>query len=212
MGRRDERCMIVAQVCLGRSFRALQAMPRGLAAAARSRPGLEEGSAFEGEAGWDSILGEETAHGGVLDHREYVVLEDAQTLPRYLIWYRHSPDCCCHRCSVADARRRRAASADHVAPGSVLAAMPCPDAKASGIDEAVRILGRAPAAEVAQADFFNVAPQPHKDPIYSALQPAAPVLSFITQRQTQTPRGATQQLQRLRFTEAPRAQRLSNWD
>ncbi|CAJ1377330.1 unnamed protein product, partial [Effrenium voratum] len=50
--------------------------------------------------GYQAVLGESLEHGGVLDHREYVVYRSAQVLPRYLLWYRHE-DCPCFRCRAA---------------------------------------------------------------------------------------------------------------
>lgn len=45
------------------------------------------------------MLGEDEAHGGILDHREYVVYKPEQILPRYLLWYRHGEQCQCFRCA-----------------------------------------------------------------------------------------------------------------
>ncbi|CAE7200194.1 Dynlt1 [Symbiodinium natans] len=70
------RCIIVAQVCLGKALRALRAMPR-------FHPSCREAE-DEGPA-CDSVIGEDTKHGGILDHREYVIYRGAQAIPRYLV-------------------------------------------------------------------------------------------------------------------------------
>ena len=75
------RCLILAEVALGKVFRAFKWMPRG-----------------EVE-GYDSVLGEDEAHGGLLEHREYVVYKPEQILPRYLLYYRHGEQCECFRCA-----------------------------------------------------------------------------------------------------------------
>ncbi|CAK9103474.1 unnamed protein product [Durusdinium trenchii] len=76
------RCLMLAQVSLGKVFRAFCPMPR-----------------FQpDEADVDSVLGEEEKHGGALDHREYVIYRNARVLPRYLLWYRHMELCECNRC------------------------------------------------------------------------------------------------------------------
>ena len=83
------RCLIVAQVCLGKALRALRTMPR-------FQPDEED----EAESAFDSVVGEDREHGGVLDHREYIVYKGSQAMPRYLVWYRHSDDCKCFRCRL----------------------------------------------------------------------------------------------------------------
>ena len=86
------RCIIVAQVCLGKALRALRAMPR-------FHPSCREAE-DEGPA-CDSVIGEDTKHGGILDHREYVIYRGAQAIPRYLVWYQHCEGCSCFRCRSA---------------------------------------------------------------------------------------------------------------
>ena len=76
-----KRCLILAQVSLGKILKALRPMPR-----------------FQPEADVDSVLGEDYKHGGMLDHREYVVYRSSQVLPRYLLWYHHTERCECVRC------------------------------------------------------------------------------------------------------------------
>jgi hypothetical protein len=36
--------------------------------------------------------------GGVVDHPEYIVYEETQTLPQYAVWYHHSGSCKCTHC------------------------------------------------------------------------------------------------------------------
>eukprot|EP00435_Cladocopium_sp_Y103_P071877 s118_g38.t1 len=76
------RCLLLAEVCLGRLKTALRPMPR-----------RTDGS------GYDAVLGEDLQHGGAMDHREYVVFRGEQVLPRYLLWYCHHDTCPCFRCS-----------------------------------------------------------------------------------------------------------------
>jgi len=121
------RCMILAQVCLGEPLRALRAMPRGLEAVTTAR-GTQANMENIGSkdimthrlADCDGIVGEDVAHGGVLDHREYVVFEDAQALPRYLVWYVHNDACGCFRCSFGHPRLAATAvtAADQMRPES----------------------------------------------------------------------------------------------
>jgi len=49
---------------------------------------------------FDSLLGESSKHGGVLDHREYVIYCGAQAFPLFLVWYQHEEGCSCFRCRV----------------------------------------------------------------------------------------------------------------
>ena len=87
------KCLILAQVCLGKALRALQAMPRFQPSTGAD--GEEDQPAF------DSVVGEDSEHGGVLDHREYVIYNGSQAVPRYLVWYQHTDDCKCFRCRSA---------------------------------------------------------------------------------------------------------------
>lgn len=93
----QHRFVIVAQVCLGKVLVAKKAAPlldrwpvHGGAC-----PGHVRDDTF------DSVLGEDSAHGGLLDYREYVVFRGAQCLPCYLLWYRHGLACECFRCRAA---------------------------------------------------------------------------------------------------------------
>ena len=48
--------------------------------------------------GCDSVTAENRQNGGVVDHREFVVYKEQQSLVRWLIYYRHKSDCECHNC------------------------------------------------------------------------------------------------------------------
>ena len=37
-------------------------------------------------------------NGDVVDHREFVVYKEQQSLVRWLIYYRHKSECECHNC------------------------------------------------------------------------------------------------------------------
>lgn len=86
VGPDGSRCLLITQVCLGEVLLARKAMPC-----------LEAGTSDDFQL-FDSVLGEDKQHQGVLDHREFVIYHDSQALPRYLLWYRHCQDCTCFRC------------------------------------------------------------------------------------------------------------------
>ena len=90
------KCVVVAQVCLGKALKAFRAMPR-------FHPSCSEGD--DERPAFDSVVGEDTEHGGILDHREYVIYDGAQAMPRYLVWYQHCEDCRCFRCRSSCAFR-----------------------------------------------------------------------------------------------------------
>ena len=46
----------------------------------------------------DSVTAENLQNGGMVDHREFVVYKEQQSLVRFLIHYRHKSDCECHNC------------------------------------------------------------------------------------------------------------------
>ena len=91
--RTQERCMLVARVCLGSTHITPIAMQ-----AATIPPDRPDGSGNP----LDSVTAEKrnrgTGLGGAVDLREYVVYDKGQALPEYKIWYAHVGHCECAQC------------------------------------------------------------------------------------------------------------------
>ena len=91
--RTQERCIIVARVCLGSTHITPIGMP-----AATMPPNRLDGSGSP----LDSVTAEKrnraTGFGGAVDLREYVVYDKGQALPEYKIWYKHEQRCECAQC------------------------------------------------------------------------------------------------------------------
>ena len=105
------KCVVVAQVCLGKALKAFRAMPR-------FHPSCSEGD--DERPAFDSVVGEDTEHEGILDHREYVIYNGAQAMPRYLVWYQHCEDCRCFRCRSASCAFRPSAALPPLPPLKML--------------------------------------------------------------------------------------------
>lgn len=52
----------------------------------------------DGRGALSSVVAVTQAHGGAVDHPEFIVYEKNQTLAQFAIWYRHSRDCFCTHC------------------------------------------------------------------------------------------------------------------
>jgi hypothetical protein len=84
-----ERCLLVARVCLGEPHRATQA-DRSLS--------LPPPRTSGNQGRLNSVIGLTRSQGGVLQHPEYIVYKDTQSLPQYSLWYKHAADCKCTQC------------------------------------------------------------------------------------------------------------------
>ena len=60
-------------------------------------PCLQYCADFSG-ARFHSVLGQKRSSGGVVDHPEYIVFDNAQALPIAAVTYRHAATCACCRC------------------------------------------------------------------------------------------------------------------
>lgn len=85
-----ERCILVSRVCLGEPFRARQG-DRNM----RLPPARTSGNPGR----LNSVIGMTQAQGGMLQHPEFIVYKDTQSLPQYSLWYKHATDCGCTHCS-----------------------------------------------------------------------------------------------------------------
>jgi len=47
----------------------------------------------------NSVIAEIIARGGAVEHPEYIVYKEGQSLPEYAIWYTHLPECRCTHCT-----------------------------------------------------------------------------------------------------------------
>ena len=83
-----ERCILVVRACLGEPFKAPRANPQM----------LKPPEWPDGRGPLNSVVGLTQANGGVLEHPEFVVYKEAQTLPEFAIWYRHIGSCRCTHC------------------------------------------------------------------------------------------------------------------
>ena len=48
----------------------------------------------------NSVVAITQASGGCVEHPEYIVYKEAQTLPQFAIWYKHKQGCECTHCCV----------------------------------------------------------------------------------------------------------------
>jgi len=87
---RGPMSVLVARVALGNAYSTKQAMRE--IAMPPERPRTRNPH--------DSVVALRRDEGGCVDHREYVVYKDAQTLPVFRINYCHADECECARCSV----------------------------------------------------------------------------------------------------------------
>ena len=83
------RCLLVVRVCLGEPHRAK--------AGDKSMKRAPDRQDQRGPL--SSVVGLKENEGGVLQHREYVVYRETQTLPQYAVWYRHASECQCTHCA-----------------------------------------------------------------------------------------------------------------
>ena len=86
-----ERCILVARVLLGESKTVKNSVDAGGKDQIRA-PQRDDGSSY------DSITALTKAEGGQLDHKEFVVFKDRQTLASFRIFYRHDSSCSCNGC------------------------------------------------------------------------------------------------------------------
>jgi len=86
-----ERCILVARVLLGESKTVKNSVDAGGMDQIRA-PQRDDGSSY------DSITALTKAEGGQLDHKEFVVFKDRQTLASFRIFYRHDSSCSCNGC------------------------------------------------------------------------------------------------------------------
>ena len=82
------RCMIVAQVLLGRTCAVTDAN-RG-----RKRACDRE----DGKGPYDSHTALKRADGGCVDHMEYIIFKEQRALVRFVIFYKHLEQCECKDC------------------------------------------------------------------------------------------------------------------
>jgi hypothetical protein len=83
------RCLLVVRVCLGEPHRASDSCSN------MKRPPERPDACGP----LSSVVGLKLTEGGKLQHREYVVYRETQTLPQYAVWYRHSATCKCTHCA-----------------------------------------------------------------------------------------------------------------
>ena len=81
------RCMLVAQVLLGESNSVKETDRKRLRAA--DRP---DGAPSDSHTALKKDLG------GRVDHMEYIIFKEQLSLVRFLIFYRHTPECECKDC------------------------------------------------------------------------------------------------------------------
>ncbi|CAE7854066.1 Tnks [Symbiodinium microadriaticum] len=86
-----ERCILVTRVLLGESKTVKNSADAGGKDQIRA-PQREDGTSY------DSITALARGEGGVLDHKEFVVFKDRQTLASFRIFYRHDSSCSCNGC------------------------------------------------------------------------------------------------------------------
>ncbi|CAE7642113.1 Tnks [Symbiodinium sp. CCMP2592] len=88
---RGERCILVARVLLGESKPVKNSADAGGKDQIRA-PQRDDGTSY------DSITALTKAEGGLVDHKEFVVFKDRQTLASFRIFYRHDSSCSCNGC------------------------------------------------------------------------------------------------------------------
>ena len=85
-GSENTRCIVASRVCLGNAFVAKHELPGTL------RP----------PEGFDSVVATtcfaSSTLRGCVDLPEAMVYSEGQALPEYIVEYRHTDDCACHRC------------------------------------------------------------------------------------------------------------------
>ena len=86
-----ERCILVTRVLLGESKTVKNSVDAGGKDQIRA-PQRDDGTSY------DSITALARGEGEVLDHKEFVVFKDRQTLASFRIFYRHDFSCSCNGC------------------------------------------------------------------------------------------------------------------
>ena len=82
------RCMIVAQVLLGKTCAVTEADRNRMRACDRK----------DGRGPYDSHTALKRADGGCVDHMEYIIFKEQRALVRFLIFYKHKEKCQCKDC------------------------------------------------------------------------------------------------------------------
>ncbi|CAE7828606.1 Tnks [Symbiodinium sp. CCMP2592] len=88
-----ERCILVVRVLLGETKVVTAQVRKDYAEKKKDFRSWKRAP-----EGCDSVTAENLQNGGVVDHREFVVYKEQQSLVRWLIYYRHKSDCECHNC------------------------------------------------------------------------------------------------------------------
>jgi len=83
-----ERCILVVRACLGEAYLCSEPMRRSLRPPERP----------DGRGALSSVIALTTTGGGCVEHPEYIVYKESQTLVEYAIWYKHRPSCRCTHC------------------------------------------------------------------------------------------------------------------
>ena len=83
-----ERCVLVVRACLGETHQGQE--PCRTALRPPERP--------DGRGALSSFAAVTLADGGCVEHPEYIVYKETETLVEYAIWYRHSSRCRCTHC------------------------------------------------------------------------------------------------------------------
>ena len=83
-----ERCVLVVRACLGEVHKAAQPMADVLRPPERP----------DKRGPLSSVVALAQAEGGCVEHPEYIVYKDSQTLPQFAIFYKHDETCKCTHC------------------------------------------------------------------------------------------------------------------
>ena len=86
------RCMIVAQVLLGRTR----------AVTEKDRNRMRAHDREDGKGPYDSHTALKRADGGCVDHMEFIIFKEQRALVRFVIFYKHKETCQCKDCFFRD--------------------------------------------------------------------------------------------------------------